>query len=111
MLAAWWPGAVYVNWAGIDGRYISPASTFARVFGSTIRQIRAFTRDPILISEAGGRPGPRQPAQITNLLDSAAKLPGTVGVVWFDATARYDWRLDHAPRGAAAFRRAARAYA
>ncbi len=109
--AAWWPGAAYVNWVGIDGRYISPSGTFASVFGPTIRQIRAFTLDRILISEAGVRPGPRQPAQITNLLDSAARLPGIAGVVWFDATARYDWRLDHDPRGAAAFRRAARAYA
>ena len=55
-LASWWPGARYVTWVGIDGYYYRPSSTFTTVFGETIAQVRAFTRKPVLLSEAGVGP-------------------------------------------------------
>ena len=32
---AWWPGASYVNWVGIDGYYYYPAESFTTLFGTT----------------------------------------------------------------------------
>ena len=55
-LASWWPGSRYVTWVGIDGYYYRPSSTFTTVFGETIAQVRAFTRKPVLLSEAGVGP-------------------------------------------------------
>lgn len=52
----WWPGSQYVNWVGIDGYYFQSDATFASVFGSTVRNIRAFTNIPILISETAVGP-------------------------------------------------------
>ena len=40
-IASWWPGAGYVTWVGIDGYYYQPTDTFASVFGTTIRDVRA----------------------------------------------------------------------
>ena len=53
---AWWPGANYVTWVGIDGYYVRPSDSFGSVFGSTISQVQAFTQKPILLSETGVSP-------------------------------------------------------
>jgi mannan endo-1,4-beta-mannosidase len=108
--AAWWPGAHYVTWVGIDG-YYRPSDTFARVFGRTISQVRTFTRDPVLLSSAAVAPGPGQLAGILNLFQGMRRYQ-TLGLVWFDQTTRatgtshVDWRLEDSPTAKAAFRRA-----
>jgi hypothetical protein len=107
--ASWWPGASYVNWVGIDGYYYRPSDTFARVFGHTIDQVRAFTSKPVLLTTAVAA-GRGQPAGIFNLFQGMRRSH-TFGLVWFDqmtratGTSHVDWRLeDHAP-AKAAFRR------
>ena len=41
--AAWWPGASYVTWVGIDGYYLKPSWKFAPLFGPTIKAVRHLT--------------------------------------------------------------------
>jgi len=97
-VAAWWPGPRYVTWVGIDGYYIRPSDTFAGVFGRTISQVRAFTRKPVLLSEAGVAPGAGQFVKISNLFDGLRQAKA-LGLVWFDENQqggpyRQDWRIE-----------------
>jgi mannan endo-1,4-beta-mannosidase len=96
-VASWWPGAQYVTWVGIDGYYYRPTDTFAKVFGRTITQVRAFTSKPVLLSETAVGPAAGQFAKIQDLFHGMAKYK-TLGLVWFDkaqhgSVFRQDWRL------------------
>jgi len=93
--AAWWPGASYVNWIGIDGYYLKPNWQFAPLFGPTIGAVRQLTTDPILIAETGAVPGAGQPAKIANLF-SGVRSYGLLGFVWFDAvnSKNQDFRIN-----------------
>jgi len=110
-LASWWPGPRYVTWVGIDGYYYRPSSTFTTVFGETIAQVRAFTRKPVLLSEAGVGPQAGQSAKIQNLFAGMRQYQ-TLGLVWFDIAQHQgiyhqDWRIEDNPAATAAFRRGA----
>jgi mannan endo-1,4-beta-mannosidase len=110
-LLSWWPGARYVTWVGIDGYYYRPSSTFTSVFGETIAQVRAFTRKPVLLSEAGVGPQAGQPAKIQNLFAGMRRYQ-TLGLVWFDIAQHQgiyhqDWRIEDSRAATAAFRRSA----
>jgi mannan endo-1,4-beta-mannosidase len=109
--ASWWPGNSYVDWVGIDGYYYSPSWNFASIFGPTIADVRALTRDPILISETGVARSADQPAKIADLFAGIRDF-GLLGFMWFDKngeSAIQDWRIS-SPAAHAAFRRAANAY-
>jgi mannan endo-1,4-beta-mannosidase len=82
---AWWPGAAYVNWVGIDGYYLKPNWQFAPLFGPTIGDVRTFTSDPILIAETGAEPATNQTAKIGDLF-GGVKAYGLLGFVYFDTT-------------------------
>jgi mannan endo-1,4-beta-mannosidase len=110
-VASWWPGARYVTWVGIDGYYYRPSSTFTTVFGQTIAQVRAFTRKPVLLSEAGVGPQAGQTAKIRNLFAGMRQYQ-TLGLVWFDIAQHQgiyhqDWRIEDSRAATAAFRRSA----
>ena len=69
-IQAWWPGASYVTWVGIDGYYVPRWDTFARVFGPTISQVHAITSKPILLSETAVSPAVVNPfAKIPDLFN------------------------------------------
>ena len=104
----WWPGSSYVTWVGIDGYYASSHTTFASLFGPTIVAIRTLTNDPVLIAETGVAAGPNQPAMITDLFAGIRNYQ-LLGLIWFDAVGRHDWRLISAP-AVAAFRQGAETY-
>jgi mannan endo-1,4-beta-mannosidase len=104
----WWPGSRYVTWVGIDGYYYKPSWKFAPLFGPAIKDVRAFSRDPILISETAAAPAAGQPAKIANLF-AGVHAYGLLGFVWFDADRIRDWRLT-ATAAIAAFRRGAKPY-
>ena len=89
----WWPGAKYVDWVGIDGYYRRPAWRFAALFGPTIKAVHELTRDPILISETGVAPRAGKAGKISNLF-AGVRSYGLLGLVWFDAVAHQDWRID-----------------
>ena len=108
-LRPWWPGAGYVDQVGIDGYFYRPADTFHSVFGTTIVQVRGFTRKPILISETAVGPVVG-PAKVADLF-AGARAAGVAGLVWFDQAQHQgiyhqDWRLEDNPAILAAFRRA-----
>ena len=75
------------------------------MFGPTLRQLKAFARKPVLITETGVPPGPRQAARITRLF-ARAHAAGLAGLIWFDINAKDRWRIDADPAALAAFRRA-----
>jgi hypothetical protein len=107
-VVAWWPGAGYVNWVGIDGYYYRPSDTFASVFGRTIDQVRAFTHEPVLLSETAVGPVTGQFAKIRDLFAGMHRYR-TLGLVWFDIAQHQgiyhqDWRLEGNRLAEAAFR-------
>jgi mannan endo-1,4-beta-mannosidase len=102
---AWWPGAAYVTWVGIDGYYMKSSWKFAPLFGPTIAAVRAVTGDPILISETAAAPAAGQPAKIADLF-TGVRLYGLLGFVWFEANPAWVLR---GPAAAAAFGRDAKA--
>jgi mannan endo-1,4-beta-mannosidase len=107
-VASWWPGAKYVTWVGIDGYYIRRSDTFAKVFGPTIGQVRAFTRKPILLSETGVGPDAGQFVKISNLFDGIRQARA-LGLVWFDegqqgGPYRQNWRIEGDRLAEVAFR-------
>ena len=107
-ISAWWPGARYVTWVGVDGYYYRPRDSFASVFAPTLRQVRALTGKPVLLSETAVGPAAGQPAKIGNLF-AGMRRSGALGLVWFDNTQHdgiyhQDWRLEGRPAATAAFR-------
>jgi mannan endo-1,4-beta-mannosidase len=97
-LASWWPGAQYVTWVGIDGYYYRPSDTFAKVFGTTIDQVRSFTDRPVLLSETAVGPDAGQFTKISNLFAGMHRYR-TLGLVWFDFAEndgiyRQDWHIE-----------------
>lgn len=112
-LRDWWPGSQYVTWVGIDGYYFQSNATFASVFGSTLRDIRAFTNVPILISETAIGPV-AGPSKIAGLV-AGIRANHLLGFVWFDQAQHdgiyhQDWRLEDNPAALAAFRSALKKY-
>ncbi len=101
--APWWPGSKYVTWVGIDGYYHQKASTFASLFGPTIKEVRNLTRAPILVSETGALPQTGKPAKISDVF-AGVRAYGLLGLVWFDVRG---WRID-TRSAATAFAHAAR---
>jgi mannan endo-1,4-beta-mannosidase len=108
-IRAWWPGANYVTWIGIDGYYVPRWDTFSRVFGSTIRQVRAITGKPILLSETAVSPQLNQFAKIADLFNNV-RSQNVLGLVWFNvdqpANGPYqqDWQIASNSKAQAAFR-------
>jgi beta-mannanase len=110
-IAAWWPGAGYVTWVGIDGYYYRRSDTFAGVFGKTIAQVRAITGKPVLLSETAVGPVAGQPAKIGDLFAGLRQYQA-LGLVWFDIAQdqgiyHQDWRIEDSPAATAAFRQRA----
>lgn len=113
-LRAYWPGAKYVDWVGINGYLYFPQQTFAGSYVPTIAALRRFANRPILISEAA----------VGQLAGKASKIPGLfsvirahrlLGFVWFDKAQHsgpyhQDWRLEGHPAAIKTFRRALKRY-
>jgi mannan endo-1,4-beta-mannosidase len=106
----WWPGSKYVDWAGIDAYFNSPADTFTSVFGGTLASIRQITHDPVLITETAIGPSAQQDSQIRSLFAGASATPGLLGFVWFDLDRRQAWHLEDRPAALSAFRAEASRY-
>jgi len=108
-LRAYWPGAAYVDWAGIDGYYTSRTDTFASLFGRTLRAIRHLTTKPMLIAETAAGQIAGQ-ARIIPGLFTGIRRHKLLGLVWFDQ-AQYDglhhqdWQLEGHRAAIATFRR------
>lgn len=97
-IASWWPGRAYVTWVGIDGYYFGPTDTFNSVFGRTIKQVRTFTKKPVLLSETAVGPAANRYAKIGDLFNGITES-NALGLVWFDfphdrGTYNQDWRIE-----------------
>jgi mannan endo-1,4-beta-mannosidase len=106
-LSQWWPGAAWVTWTGIDGYYYQATDTFGSVFGSTIADIRTFSRAPLLIAETAVGTTTARESQIDALF-AGVRSERLAGVVWFDAVQHaglyhQDWHLADDPAALAAF--------
>jgi beta-mannanase len=107
-IRAWWPGANYVTWVGIDGYYVRPSDTFQSVFGQTMTQVSAITKKPILLSETGVSPKTQRFADITKLFNNI-RSQNLLGVVWFDEKQsphglyRQNWQIEDDPQARIAF--------
>lgn len=106
-ISAWWPGAAYVTWVGVDGHYYQPLAGFPQLFGATLVQIRKLTSHPVLIAEAGIAPYVGI-ARIADLF-AGARAHGVIGVVWFDVTGS-NLRIENDPAAIAAFKSAVSRY-
>jgi hypothetical protein len=96
------PGSAYVTWVGIDGYYYLADDSFQGVLGPTIADVRRFTGKPILIAETGITSG-TVPGAMPGLI-AGIRHRHLLGLVWFDANAGLDWRLEGSPAAVAAFR-------
>lgn len=96
LLKAWWPGARYVTWIGIDGYYRKPGRTFTSLFGKTLQELRAFSGKPVLLTETAVSRNSTQTAMITDLFHGARRS-GVFAVVWFDVNALQKWTLESRP--------------
>src|ERR1022692_1416292 len=113
-LRDYWPGAAYVDWAGIDGYYDYRKDTFARVFGPAVNSIRKLTRKPVLLAETAAGQVAGQ-ARIIPGLFAGIRRDHLLGLVWFDQAQHsgihhQDWRLEGHPAAIAAFRREVKHY-
>jgi mannan endo-1,4-beta-mannosidase len=113
-LSQWWPGAAWVDWAGIDGYYFQATDTFGSVFGSTIADIRTFSSAPLLIAETAVGTTTNRESQIDALL-AGVRAERLAGVIWFDEAQHaglyhQDWRLEDDPEALAAFSAAVETY-
>ena len=113
-VSAYWPGASYVDWVGIDGYYVRPGDTFQSRFIPTIRAVHKLTHKPLFISEVAVGPAAGPTRGIRNLF-SAVRRHQLTGLLWFDqaqhgGTYHQDWRLEDNPAALAAFRREARGF-
>jgi mannan endo-1,4-beta-mannosidase len=104
---AWWPGAAYVSWVGINGYYMTPSERFSQIDGPAIRSVRAFTGDPVLLTEVAVYRNPESYAQVTDLFRSA-QADHVKAIVWFNENRVRPWSLQGDPAALAALRAAER---
>ncbi len=114
-LRAYWPGAAYVTWVGINGYLEVPSDSYDSVFGSTVTAIRTFTGKPILLSEIGVGPDTGRQSQDITAVFNGIHRQHLLGLVWFDVDQNdginhQDWRLENSPAAIAAFRSGVRNY-
>ncbi|MDM4720602.1 glycosyl hydrolase [Micromonospora sp. WMMA1363] len=94
-LKAYYPGDTFVDWVGVDGYYTRRGQqTFRDLFGPTVREVRTFTKLPMLVVETGSESGSGRPAHIENLLSNVATSKDFVGVAYFNINGSGDWNID-----------------
>jgi mannan endo-1,4-beta-mannosidase len=110
MAGAWWPGASYVDWIGIDGYYTDSGDDFSNVFGAVLSEVQGYGK-PIIISETAVGPGTGDQVGGIDNLFAGLRASRLLGLIWFDMAQdngqyQQDWRLEGSPALEAAFRRA-----
>ena len=99
-VSAWWPGAAYVTWVGIDGHYFQRTDHFTQLFGATLTQVRKLAHLPVLIAESGI--GPYVGIEKITDLFAGAQAHGLLGVVWFDVPG-HNLRIENDPAAVTVF--------
>ncbi|MFI7388073.1 glycoside hydrolase family 26 protein [Streptomyces sp. NPDC049813] len=107
-LAPYYPGDAYVDWVGLVGYFAGAGATsFDAVFGRSTKEIRTFTRKPMLLVETAAEPGRRRDADVRHLFAGVTGDDDLIGFVWFNYDKRADWRLEADPPALERFRRLA----
>ncbi|MFE9361117.1 glycoside hydrolase family 26 protein [Streptomyces olivaceoviridis] len=105
-LKPYYPGDAYVDWLGLVGHCTQDGPhTFGTLFGPAVEEVRAFTRNPVLVARTAAQPGGHKSAYIEDLVHTVATHADVVGFIWFDTDDGTDWRIDSSPAALAAFRR------
>ncbi|MFJ6573740.1 glycoside hydrolase family 26 protein [Streptomyces sp. NPDC091292] len=95
-LKALYPGKKYVDWVGMVG-YAVEDKTASQVFDATLKALRKFTDQPVLITETGAQPGSRKAPWTSDFFTWLAKNPDVIGFVWFERSEEEgggaDWRF------------------
>ncbi|GAA3214951.1 glycoside hydrolase family 26 protein [Actinocorallia longicatena] len=111
-LRKYWPGANYVDWVGVVGyQRGTRKKTFNGLFIPTFKQIRTFTKKPIIIPETGASTGKIRNAYIKDFLAGVAHYPNVIGFIWFNADKRPaerdgDFVLEHQKSSVKVFKKA-----
>ncbi|GAA0963607.1 glycoside hydrolase family 26 protein [Actinocorallia libanotica] len=112
-LKEFYPGDEYVDWIGVSG-YMNedkdPNSPIFkrddkivnRVFGDLFKELKTFTKKPIIVAETGSTATERKQWDIANLIKASAKRPDMLGFVWFNIEKeefgkKTDFRIDARP--------------
>jgi mannan endo-1,4-beta-mannosidase len=104
-LRAYWPGAAYVDWVGIDGYFTHTVDrTFDGLFGPTLKQVKTFTNKPVLIVETGAEPGSMRARAVSDLFSAVSRAKDIIGFVYFNTRGSANWIIDQDPRALAVFR-------
>ncbi|GAB3281020.1 hypothetical protein GCM10027589_08080 [Actinocorallia lasiicapitis] len=106
-LKPFYPGNGYVDWVGVIGYYKGQKNaTFKGSFEPTIKQIRTFTKKPILIAETGSAFGPKRAADLKDLLTTVAKRKDIIGLIYFNMNkpGEADYRLERTKSSLKLFR-------
>ncbi|MFF2473218.1 glycoside hydrolase family 26 protein [Streptomyces sp. NPDC058066] len=107
-LKPFYPGGNYVDWVGLIGYFTDwDPHTFKGLFGPTVRELRRFTKRPLLLLETGAMPGKHRAGDVRALFEGVSAAPDIIGFAWFDHKARADWRLSVNPAGLTEFKRLA----
>jgi mannan endo-1,4-beta-mannosidase len=84
-LRPYYPGNAYVTWVGLTGYFpMSGPVTFSQLFGSTIDEIRHFTRKPFIVVETAVQTGPNDVTCTRNLVTGVLRRSDMLGLVWFE---------------------------
>lgn len=103
-----YPGDKYVDWVGLSGYYGTAGRTgylsFNTIFTSTFKELRRFTKRPIVITETGATNASGQQARwIKQTFQQLPRHPDVIGVIWFEVNKELDWRIVDNPDSVRAF--------
>jgi beta-mannanase len=111
-LASVYPGDGYVDMVGIDGYNWGTSASWASwqsptsVFGSTLNEVRAITRRPVMIGETSSAEAGGSKAQWIDEFFSFLKANQDIrAFVWFNYNKETDWRIESSSGAQAAFAR------
>ncbi|MEV0154728.1 glycosyl hydrolase [Micromonospora sp. NPDC050686] len=110
-LSTFYPGDEYVDWVGISGYYSTVFATeyrsFNKIFAASIKDVRAFTGKPLVITETGASDADGRKAEwIAEAFRSLHQYKDIIGVIWFEVDKETDWRIASSPDAARAFAQA-----
>jgi len=108
---AYWPGAQYVDWVGIDSYNWGPSGvtewrTFAQMFDANLAMLSTFGKPIVIAETASVEKGGDKAAWITTLFETLTGPDHDVvgAVVWFNKPVPgFDWRTSTSAASQAAF--------
>lgn len=102
-ITAYYPGAAYVDYVGIDGfNFGNPWQSWQSTFSSAINTVKQYNK-PIYIFSTASCQG-NQKAQWITEMGAGIKQGNIAGWVWFNANKECDWRVNSDANSLSAFK-------